>query len=94
MRKIFKIAIGIIVILVGLTIYLNTNFYISKQSWKYRDGAHVGDWIEFNKGYIQLRGRNIYKNGERVAFIRFCIGKLLIIRSIKTGESGYYINKS
>lgn len=93
MRKIIKIVIGIIIAVVIVIIYLNTNFYIANQSWKYRDGAHIGDWVEFNKGYTQLKGRNIYKNGERVAVIRFCMGKLLIIRSLKTGESGYYINK-
>lgn len=90
----FKILIGIVVIIISITIYLNTNFYIAKQSWKYRDGAHIGDWVEFNKGHIQLKGRSIYKNGEQVAVIRFCIGKLLVIHSMKTGESGYYVNKS
>ena len=94
MRKFIKIMLAIIIILIGIVVYLNTNFYIARQSWKYRDGAHVGDWVEFNKGYIELKGRKIYKNGEHVGAIRFCIGKLLIIRSSKTGESGYYINKS
>lgn len=80
-------------LIAGIAVYLNTNLYIDKQSWKYRDGAHIGDWVEFNKGYIQLKGRNIYKNSEQVAVIKFCMGKLLIIRSIKTGEAGYYVNK-
>jgi hypothetical protein len=94
MKKSIKIVIGIIIVAVSIAFFLNTNFYIAKQAWKYREGAHVGDWVEFNKGYTQLKGRNIYKNGERVAVIRFCMGKLLVIRSLKTGEFGYYINKT
>lgn len=93
-RNLFKLLIGTVVAVIGIAIYINTNFYIVKQSWKYRDGAHIGDWIEFNKGYIYLRGKNIFRNGEQIGVIHRCTGRILIIRMPKSGESGYYINKS
>ena len=93
MRKFKKIMLVVIAIVILFLVYLITNFYIIRQSWKYKEGAHVGDWIEFNKGNLQLKDRKIYKNGEQIGSIKFCLGKLLIIASSKTGESGYYINK-
>jgi hypothetical protein len=94
MKSFLKVMLALVVIILGIVIYVNTNFYIVKQSWKYRDGLHIGDWVEFEKGQVKLKGRKIYRNGEQVANIKFCMGNLLIVSSIKTGESGYYVNKS
>ena len=36
----------------------------------------------------------IYKKEIAVGKVVFCLGKMLIIREISTGEKGYYINKT
>jgi hypothetical protein len=94
MRKGFKFLFAVIIAVIGVVVYLNSNFYISKQSWKYSDGFRIVDWIEFNKSSVRLKGRKIYLNGEQVGVVRFCYGRKLVIYSIKTGETGYYVNKS
>ena len=92
--KILKKCFLLGIVLIGVTfLFLNSNFFISRQAWKYRDGFHIGDWVEFNSNDIDIKGRNIIKKGKEVAKIKICLGKMLIIRDTKTGEAGYYINK-
>lgn len=74
--------------------YLNTNYFIRGQEWKHRDGGSVGDWIEFDDTLYAVRGRTIYKNNVATGKVVFCLGKMLIIKEIATGEKGYYINKT
>ena len=93
MTKVSKIIIPILILIVVSFFYWNSNYYISKNSWKYRNGIHIGDWVNFNLDNMKRNGRKIYKNGESIAFIKICLGKLLIIQSNKTDDLGYYINK-
>jgi hypothetical protein len=93
MKKKIKILLVLLIIFLIPLFYLNSNFYIEKQNWKYRDGYYIGDWIEFNKSPVELKGRKIFLNGNNVARVRFCLGKLLIIKSLNTNEQGFYINK-
>ena len=83
----------IILILIGI-VYLNTNHFIRKQEWKHRDGGSIGDWIEFDNTVYSVRGRTIYKNDIAVGKIVFCFGKILMVKEIKNGEKGNYINKT
>ena len=77
-----------------ICLYLNTNYFISKQEWKHRDGGSIGDWIEFDDTLYSVKARTIYKNNVAIGKVVFCLGKMLIIKEIATGEKGYYINKT
>ncbi len=91
-RIIYFIGIGIIICLItSFLIYSNSNSYIESQDWKYVDGAHIGDVIQFNSE--RLTEKTIYRNNEILGKIVFCYGKTLIIKNITTGEKGYYSKK-
>jgi hypothetical protein len=42
---------------------------------------------------MHIEGRSIIKNGQKVGRIKFCFGKMLILKDAKSDELGYYINK-
>lgn len=63
--------------------YLNSSYYIEKQFWKYNYGKHIGDVIKNQKQIEDFECK-----------IVFCFGKKIIIEDLKTGEKGYYENKS
>jgi hypothetical protein len=86
--------LALITVILSILCYYNTNFYISKHAWKYSHGDHFGDWIEFNREPVELRDREIYKNEEQVAFIKFCTGRHLVISSVKAGTLGFYAKKT
>ena len=92
-KMIYRILIIILAGLIIGVVYLNTNTFISKQQWKHRDGGSIGDWIEFDDSLYSIKGRTIFKNGTEAGKVLFCIGKMLIVKEIATGETGYYINK-
>ncbi len=75
-------------------LYLNSNYFIRTQEWKHLDGGSVGDWIEFDNNFYAVKKKTIYKKNIAVGKVVFCLGKMLIIREIATGEKGYYINKT
>ena len=81
------------ILIVGILLFLNSSFFISNQTWKYRDGFHIGDWLDFNSNVMHIEGRSIIKNGQKVGRIKFCFGKMLILKDVKSYELGYYINK-
>ena len=59
---------------IGLTfLYLNSNFFIRNQQWKYNDGSHIGDFVELNNQ--TLRYRTVYKGNVAIAKVVFCFGK-------------------
>ena len=93
-----KIIFRILVVTVSLFficgLYLNSNYFIKTQEWKHRDGGSVGDWVEFDNNFYSINKRTIYKKEIAVGKVVFCLGKMLIIREISTGEKGYYINKT
>lgn len=90
-NKGLKILLGLsIVFSLGLT-YLNTRFFIEKQTWKYAEGTHVGDWLSENNFRIE---NGLISSYQGKAKIVVSIGKYLIIRDLKTKDKGIYINKS
>jgi len=92
--KTFKVLAGIIsLFLLGL-LYLNSDNFIRKQEWKHRNGGSIGDWIEFDDTFYAVKGRTIYKKHIAKGKVIFCVGKMLIVKEIATGETGYYINKT
>jgi hypothetical protein len=93
-KVIFRILIAAISVFFLVVLFLNSNYFISKQEWKYRDGGSVGDWIEFDNTYYSLKGKTIYKKNTPAGKVVFCLGKMLIIKEISTGEKGFYINKT
>ncbi len=92
-KKWHKGLVIMLCILFGYLAYLNSNYYIQKQQWKYRDGFHLGDWIDFEGNGFELKDNNIYFTEKKLAKIIICVGKLLIIASPDKKEFGYYINK-
>ncbi|HQE35380.1 MAG TPA: hypothetical protein PLO52_14240 [Flavobacterium alvei] len=81
--KFIKISLIVISIFVIVLLYFNSSYYIEKQFWKYNAGKYIGDVITNQK---QIDNSN--------SQIVFCFGKKLIIEDLKTGENGYYENKS
>ena len=92
MRKIFyKIIIFLTIITITFGLYLNSNYFIKNQNWKYSEGINIGDWL--NQNDIEIQNRIIIGNNGK-AKIYFCFGKKLIVENIETGEKGYYVNKN
>ena len=93
MKKMFiKITVLVIGSLAILLIYFNSNFFICKQQWKYNDGYSIGDWLSLTDETIS--DGSIIKNDKVNVKVLFCFGKTLIIKESKSGEKGYYSNKS
>ena len=59
-KRIFKILVGIIGLVIILTIYLNSSFFIENQEWKYSEGTHIGDWL--GKNEFEIKDGIIYTN--------------------------------
>lgn len=81
--KFIKISLIVISIFVIVLLYFYSSYYIEKQFWKYNAGKYIWDVITSQK---QIDNSN--------SQIVFCFGKKLIIEDLKTGENGYYENKS
>ena len=93
MKLIKKGIIAGVLVLGGIGLIINSNLFISNQTWKYRDGFHIGDWVDFKSTNMTLKGSSIIKKDEEIAKVNFCLGKMLVIKDIKTGEVWHYINK-
>ncbi len=60
-------------------------------TWKYQDGYHIGDVIEFKNNYFTIDDScKIYKDGVYSGRVEKVTGKELEIKSIDN-EVGYYI---
>lgn len=67
---------------------------IVKYAWKYDNGYHIGDWIEFNDTLYRLdNDLNIYRNGSKVAVITAANDHEMTIEADSTKEKGRYVNK-
>jgi len=91
MKKYKKYLLGALFVVFPIILYINSNFYIKDVQWKYKDGFHIGDWVNF--GDTDLQYRTIYSGKKAIAKIIFCYGNELIIENIETHEKGYYSNK-
>lgn len=92
MKKLFlKISGSIIGLIIILTIYLNSSFFIETQEWKYTEGTHIGDWL--GKNEFEIKDGIIYTHTGNAKIV-FCLGKNLIIENTKTQVRGYYANKN
>ena len=71
---------------------------INKSNWKYREGYHIGDWLDFKTG-LSLRNDTIYKDNTAIAkFIEIDKGYFgfptkLQMADLKTNKTGTYIAK-
>ena len=90
-NKVSKIALSLVVLIIVSFSYVNSNFYIENQSWKYSNGKNIGDWFEKNQYNIKDR---VIQGKHESAKIVFCFGFKLFIKDSKTGELGMYKNKS
>ncbi|WP_203256292.1 hypothetical protein [Hyunsoonleella ulvae] len=79
-----------IIFCLGLT-YLNTRFFIEKQTWKYGEGTHIGDWLSENNFRIENGHISSYRGKAKIVFSN---GKYLIIRDVKAKGKGIYVNKN
>lgn len=93
MKSILRLVIIFIAAAAAWFIYVNTDHYLARQSWKYSHGLYMGDWVVFNKGIVTLKGRKIYKDGILIANVKIYTGNRLIITSPNGDTYGYYINK-
>lgn len=92
-KTLFRGLLMVVFIFLAIVFYVNTNFFIRNQGWKYRNGSTIGDWISFDNSFYSIKGRSIYRNNTRVGNIVFCQGNMLVILEARTKEKGYYINK-
>jgi hypothetical protein len=88
--RILKIAGVLIALTFFLSFYLNSPFFIERQSWKYAGGIYVGDWLAKNTFDIN---NGIIETTQGKAKVVFCYGKELVLEDLETGEKGHYINK-
>ena len=72
---------------------------IKEQSWKYSNGANIGDWIDFKNSLFSLSNDTIYSNQTAIAKIIssrisvFESKRTITIESIKNKQLGIYIEK-
>lgn len=88
--RILKIAGVLIALTLFLGFYLNSTFFIERQSWKYAEGTYVGDWLAKNAFDIN---NGIIETAQGKAKVVFCYGRELLLEDLETGEKGHYINK-
>jgi uncharacterized membrane protein len=81
MKILNKLVIIVILFFSLILIYFNTNSYITTYHWKYKEGFHVGDFIEINRNHKNYK-------------IVFCYGKSLIIKDINSSKYGFYEKKN
>lgn len=92
--KIFTLLISVFLVSCHLT-----NKDVKNKSWKYAEGFHLGDWVEFSNSGFVLSHDSIFENGKAVARIIDSESNLLenknsiTIESIPTKEKGAYLNK-
>lgn len=90
-KRIFKMCLVLIGILIIGILCINSSYYIEKQTWKYSDGVHIGDWL--GESNFKIQDGIIYGNSGKAKIV-FCFGFKLVIKNIVTGEKGFYVNKN
>ena len=89
LKKISLLVVIVIVVIIGSLLYFNEGeTYIEGQIWKYNDGSHIGDVLNFKNEYLE--GKYIYRNDKVIAKVIFCTKETLVLRSYENGEKGYY----
>ena len=68
--------------------------YVKSSEWKYSDGHHVGDWLDFSdiNMYTIDRKGDIYVKGILAAELKRAGFGRMTIKS-ESGEQGYYVKK-
>lgn len=86
MKKV-KIMISLIIVfIISLLIYNNSTYYIKNNNWKSFSEVSIGDWIPFgdkSNDFYNLDWPKVYKDGEHVGYISFCVFNKLWIYKIK-----------
>jgi hypothetical protein len=74
MKTKIKYYLFLFAILLGAFIYLNSNYYIKNQNWKYNKGYHIGDHINYKpeNTFLCLGQLLIIKNPEKFEFGYYC----------------------
>ena len=76
----------------------NTN-YVRSHQWKYGDGFHVQDWLDFRQGgFLELHGDTVFREGCPIAIVskvehRIGADTRLELQSMQTNEIGTYYEK-
>ncbi|MEP5339989.1 MAG: hypothetical protein ABJL44_08165 [Algibacter sp.] len=91
-KKIKYLIETFLIVIIVFATYMNTTSYIQDKTWKYGEGAHIGDFLEFRKNEV-LKSRIIYRDKKQIGKIIFCFGKYLIIKNYNTSKKGFYIHK-
>jgi hypothetical protein len=88
MKLIKIIAVLGILIIVGC----NSHSSIENYEWKYGEGYHIGDFIEFKKPTIyEIDDSNrIFVDKKHIADVVDCSARRLTIKSSSTGRTGLY----
>ena len=83
----------------GLLSCTSDSTYVQRHQWKYGDGYRIGDWLSFDSsGSYAVSNDTLYKQGKAVAIvIDVDMGIVhdteLEIKSVSTGEAGFYHEK-
>lgn len=87
MKKVkIMILLLIIFFILSLLIYNNSSSYIKNNEWKTFSDTRIGDWISFgdkSNDYYYLDWPKVYKDGEHVGYVVFCLYDKLWIYKIK-----------
>ena len=75
----------------------NTNDPFKRSRFKYSDGFHIADVIDFTKN-TSVRNDTVYLNHQPVAVFesyekRWLADNLLFVKSLQTGVIGRYVEK-
>ncbi len=85
-----------------ITIFITIFFLFScnrieNKAWKYRDGFHIGDWIEFDDTVFLVKNDTIFNRKIPIAKIhdyqnRF-VDQILVIEQLNDTIKGFYCSK-
>ena len=67
--------------------------YAKSSEWKYGDGHHIGDWLEFSHNIYTIDKKgNIYVDGTLAAKLKRAGLGRMVVKSESEAE-GYYVKK-
>jgi len=70
-------------------IYVNTDYFIKKHTWKSLSTNQISDFLEFDNS--NLKNHVIYgKNNKKVGLILLSFYKIIVIKKIDDGVCIYY----
>jgi hypothetical protein len=92
-----KKIVAIIILLCLFSCTKSKEEVVTSHQWKYGEGYHVGDWIDFSRDVHSYSNDTIFKNGIPVGLVDTITTHYgeyrLYVKSFSGGKKGLYFEK-